>query len=95
MLAWSVRDELKTPPIIISDRIFIRFIGDRIIDDKDFDKIVKDRIKEMIEYVDIINKTGLEDSQNIAIAFNNYFAGFGPQSANIFLKLMDKHDIDD
>ena len=94
-LTWSVRDELKTPPIITSDQIYIRFIGDRSIDDKDFGKIVKDRKKEMVEYVDILNKTDLEDYQNIAIAFNNHFAGFGPQSANTFLKLMDKPEIND
>jgi uncharacterized protein YecE (DUF72 family) len=44
-LTWSVRDELKTPPIVTSDQIYIRFIGDRSIDDKDFGKIVKDRKK--------------------------------------------------
>ena len=33
--------------------------------------------------------------QNIAIAFNNHFAGFGPQSANTFLKLMDRPEIKD
>ena len=44
----------------------------------------------MVEYIDILNKTDLEDYQNIAIAFNNHYAGFGPQSANTFLKLMDK-----
>jgi hypothetical protein len=49
----------------------------------------------MVEYVDILNKTDLEDYQNISIAFNNHFAGFGPQSANTFLKLMDKPEIDD
>jgi uncharacterized protein YecE (DUF72 family) len=95
-LTWSVRDELKTPPIITSDHINIRFIGDRSIDDKDFGKIVKDRKKEMVEYIDILNKTtDLEDYQNIAIAFNNHFAGFGPQSANTFLKLMGKMEIND
>ena len=50
----------------------------------------------MVEYVDILNKTtDLEDYQNIAIAFNNHFAGFGPQSANTFLKLMDRPEIKD
>jgi len=94
-LTWSVRDELKTPPIKTSDHINIRFIGDRSIDDKDFGKIVKDRKKEMVEYIDILNKTDLEDYQNIAIAFNNHYAGFGPQSANTFLKLMGKMEIND
>jgi uncharacterized protein YecE (DUF72 family) len=93
-ITWSIRDELKTPSIITSDQIYIRFIGDRSIDDKDFGKIVTDRKKEMFEYVDILNKTDLEGCQNIAIAFNNHFAGFGPQSANTFLKLMDRPEID-
>jgi uncharacterized protein YecE (DUF72 family) len=93
-LTWSVRDELKTPPVITSDQIYIRFIGDRSIDDKDFGKIVKDRKKEMVEYVDILSKKDFKDYQNMAIAFNNHFAGFGPQSANTFLKLMDKPEID-
>ena len=93
-LVWSVRDELKTPPIVTSDQIYIRFIGDRSINDKDFGKIVKDRKKEMIEYVNIINKTDSTEIQTTSIAFNNHFAGFGPQSANTFLKLMDKPEID-
>ena len=49
----------------------------------------------MVEYVDFLNKTDLEGYQNIAIAFNNHYAGFGPQSANTFLKLMDKPEIND
>jgi len=50
----------------------------------------------MVEYIDILNKTtDLKDYQDLAIAFNNHFAGFGPQSANTFLKLMDKPEIDD
>ena len=48
----------------------------------------------MIEYIDILNKTtDLKDYQNISVAFNNHFAGFGPQSANTFLKLMDMPEI--
>jgi uncharacterized protein YecE (DUF72 family) len=94
-LTWSVRDELKTPPIVTADQIYIRFIGDRSIDDKDFGKIIKNRDKEMVEYIDILKKTDLDDYQNISIAFNNHFAGFGPQSANTFLKLMDKPEIND
>jgi hypothetical protein len=48
----------------------------------------------MVEYFDILKKTDLEDYQKMVIAFNNPFAGFGPQSANPFLKLMDKPEID-
>jgi uncharacterized protein YecE (DUF72 family) len=89
-LTWSVRDELKTPPIITSDQIYVRFIGDRSINEKDFGKIVKDRKKEMQDYTDILKDKVSEQHQNLSIAFNNHFAGFGPESATIFLKMMDK-----
>ncbi len=95
-LVWSIRDELKTPSIVTSDQIYIRFIGDRSIGEKDFGKIVKNRDKEMHEIINTLDKIqyGNEEQQTIAIAFNNHFAGFGPQSANTFLKLMDKPVLD-
>jgi uncharacterized protein YecE (DUF72 family) len=93
-LAWSVRDELKTPSIVTSDQIYIRFIGDRSINENDFGRIVKNRDKDVIEYVDRLNemqkeKAGTGHSQTI-IAFNNHFAGFGPESANTFLRLVNE-----
>lgn len=95
-LTWSVRDQLKTPPVVTSDQTYIRFIGDRNIDEKDFGKIVKDRKKEMGEYIDILNENVLESNQqNISIAFNNHFAGFGPESASTFLKMIDKPAVPD
>jgi uncharacterized protein YecE (DUF72 family) len=90
-LTWSVRDELKTPPIVTSDQIYIRFIGDRSIGEKDFGKIVKNRNKEMNEYVENIKKIPSDNTiHQIIIAFNNHFAGFGPESANTFLKLVNE-----
>lgn len=96
-LAWSVRDELKTPPIVTSDQVCIRFIGDRSIGENDFGKIVKNRDKEVIEYLDNINKiqmNGETREHQIMISFNNHFAGFGPESANTFLKLANEPEID-
>jgi uncharacterized protein YecE (DUF72 family) len=97
-LVWSVRDELKTPPIVTSNQIYIRFIGDRSINEKDFGKIIKDREKETKEYVDHIKRTRQDDANEqhhqLVIAFNNHFAGFGPQSANEFLRLINKPEVD-
>ncbi|MGN6351535.1 MAG: DUF72 domain-containing protein [Candidatus Nitrosocosmicus sp.] len=89
-LTWSIRDELRTPSIITSDQIYIRFIGDRSINDKDFGRIIKDRKKEMVEYADIVNEKTSTEKQTISIAFNNHYAGFGPESSSTFLKMMDK-----
>jgi uncharacterized protein YecE (DUF72 family) len=95
-LVWSVRDKLKSPSVITSDQVYIRFIGDRSISEKDFGKTVKDRRNEMLEYVKKVRDTQSENSniQDILIAFNNHFAGFGPQSVNDFLKLMNMAEVD-
>jgi uncharacterized protein YecE (DUF72 family) len=95
-LVWSVRDELKTPSIVTSDQVYIRFIGDRSISEMDFGKIVKNRRNEMLEYVKRVRDLQNENSNihDVLIAFNNHFAGFGPQSANDFLKLMNMSEID-
>lgn len=91
---WSVRDELNTPTIVTSDQIYIRFIGDRSILEKKFGRIVKDRTKEMTEFAkhirEIQNNKTIHD---IIIAFNNHFAGFGPQSVNDFLKILNEPQI--
>lgn len=95
-LVWSVRDKLQSPSVLTSDQVYIRFIGDRSISEKDFGKTVKDRRKEMIEYVKKVKETQNENSNvvDILIAFNNHFAGFGPQSVNDFLKLMNMSEVD-
>ncbi len=43
-----------------------------------------------------IRETQNENSNisDVLIAFNNHFAGFGPQSVNDFLKLMNMSEID-
>jgi uncharacterized protein YecE (DUF72 family) len=95
-LVWSVRDKLQTPSIVTSNQVYIRFIGDRSISEKDFGMIVKDRRKEMLEYVKKVRETQNENSNisDVLIAFNNHFAGFGPQSVNDFLKLMNMPEIE-
>jgi uncharacterized protein YecE (DUF72 family) len=95
-LVWSIRDELKSPSIITSDQVYLRFIGDRSISEKDFGRTVKDRRKEILEYVKKIRETQNENSNihDVLIAFNNHFAGSGPQSVNDFLNLMNMPEID-
>ena len=35
-MAWSQLDTIQTPPELTSDFLYLRFIGDRSIDEKDF-----------------------------------------------------------
>ena len=46
-LAWSYLDTIQTPHEQTSDFLYLRFIGDRSIDQKDFGMIQKDRFKEL------------------------------------------------
>jgi hypothetical protein len=46
-MVWSQLANIRTPPIVTTDFLYIRFIGDRTIQEKDFGKIQKERISEM------------------------------------------------
>ena len=46
-LTWSQLDAIQTPPEVTTDFCYIRFIGDRSIDEKNFGKIQKNILDEM------------------------------------------------
>ena len=95
-MVWSQLARMSTPPIVTTDFLYVRFIGDRSIDEKDFGKIQKDRIIEMKQWADEIKQVesgkerGGKKEVNLAmIAANNHYAGFGPGTANLFRKMVD------
>jgi uncharacterized protein YecE (DUF72 family) len=86
-LAWSQLDTIQTPPELTSDFIYMRFIGDRSIDERDFGKIQKDRLEEVQKWSKEVIKQ--RDKTKFAIvAANNHYAGFGPATANSFRKMV-------
>ena len=96
-MVWSQLAELATPPITTTDFLYMRFIGDRSISEKDFGKIQKDKINEMKNWADKLKKVLEEerrvenDKENINLAIvsaNNHYAGFGTMTANIFRKMV-------
>src|ERR687884_479651 len=94
-MVWSQLAELRTPPIATTDFLYVRFIGDRSIDEKDFGKIQKDRVIEMKKWSNKLKRVVKEQKgargRNINLAIvsaNNHYAGFGPETANIFRKMM-------
>ena len=92
-MVWSQLAEIRTPPIATTDFLYLRFIGDRTIDEKNFGKIQKDRVMEMKKWSSkvkrVINEEGRRKSINLAIvSANNHYAGFGPGTANIFRKMI-------
>ncbi len=91
-LTWSQLDTIQTPPELTSDFVYLRFIGDRSIDERDFGKIQKDRTKELKMWSEIVDR--VKDKANLAIvAANNHYAGFGPATANSFRKMVGLKEV--
>ena len=96
-LVWSQLADIRTPPIVTSDFVYVRFIGDRSIQEKDFGNIQIDRIKEMKKVARNF-KTGIDEGNlsqvKLAIvAANNHYAGFGPGTVNIFRHLLGLEEV--
>jgi uncharacterized protein YecE (DUF72 family) len=55
-MVWSQLAGIRTPPIVTTDFLYIRFIGDRSIDESDFGKVQKDRVLEMNKWAGRIKR---------------------------------------
>ena len=97
-MVWSQLAGIRTPSIVTTDFLYIRFIGDRTIQEKDFGEIQKDRVSEMKKWARFLKRARDEEEQrdrlNLAIiAAKNHYAGFGPGTANTFRKMLDLSEV--
>jgi uncharacterized protein YecE (DUF72 family) len=84
-MVWSLNQYLETPPEVTADFAYLRMVGDREI--TEFKGIQKDRSEDMKNWASVIKaKSGKFESGYIF--FNNHFAGFSPESANEFRRLL-------
>jgi uncharacterized protein YecE (DUF72 family) len=91
-LVWSQQDILITPPILTTDFVYLRLIGDRTIDEKDFGKLTKERTKEMELWSKILIDVGRKVKDDVKMAImsaNNHYAGFGPMTAKLFEQMLN------
>ena len=94
-MVWSQLAEIKTPPVVTTDFLYLRLIGDRSINEKDFGKIQKNRIAEMKKWAKnlrrVVEETEKGSRRHLKLAIvsaNNHYAGFGPGTANVFRKMI-------
>jgi len=95
-MVWSQLAGIRTPPILTTDFLHVRFIGDISIDEKDFGRIQKDRVAEMKKWARKLKRIAEteKDRVNLAIvAANNHYAGFGPGTANMFRKMVGLEEV--
>jgi len=55
-MVWSQLAGVRTPPIVTTDFLYIRFICHRTIQEKDFGKIQKDRVSEMKKWYRFVKR---------------------------------------
>jgi uncharacterized protein YecE (DUF72 family) len=96
-LVWSQLADIRTPPIVTSDFVYVRLIGDRSIHERDFGRIQIDRIKEMKKVVRTFKRDSDESDLSRVrfsiVAANNHYAGFGPGTVNIFRQLLGLEEV--
>ncbi len=85
-MVWSQQDRLMTPPVMTTDFVYLRFIADRSINEKDFVKIQKDRKLEMQKWSNILKNVKNTEAiiKSAIVSSNNHYAGFGPMTARMF-----------
>jgi len=94
-MVWSQMDRLQTPPIVTSDFVYLRLIGDRRLPESQFGKIQIDRTEEIRNWSEKMKEVrGNEKNVKAAIvAANNHYGGYGPGTVDIFRQNMDMEKI--
>lgn len=94
-LVWNQLDDIQAPPVLTTDFIYLRLIGDRSISEHEFGRIQKDRSTEMqvwaaeVKNAMMLMMASGEPLKIGIVAANNHYAGFGAATANAFRKMLD------
>jgi uncharacterized protein YecE (DUF72 family) len=90
-LVWSQMDRLQTPPMVTSDFVYLRLIGDRRLAEEQFGKIQIDRTEEIRNWANKMKhvKQNERDVKVGIVAANNHYGGFGPGTVNMFRERME------
>ncbi|QQG48146.1 MAG: DUF72 domain-containing protein [archaeon] len=84
-MIWSLNQYLETPPEVTADFAYVRMVGDREI--TEFSGTQKDRGEDMKRWAESV-KENAGKFESGYVFFNNHFAGFSPESANEFRRLL-------
>lgn len=90
-LVWSQMDRLQTPPVVTSDFVYLRLIGDRRLSEDQFGNIQIDRTEEIVNWTNKMKEVKQidKDVKVGIVAANNHYGGYGPGTVDIFRQNMD------
>jgi uncharacterized protein YecE (DUF72 family) len=88
ILTWSSLNYVEIPPELTSDQVYLRFIGDHTSIPADtHGEIRADRGADTQRWAERLRRVS-SDLQRALVFFNNHYAGFAPESVNLFRELM-------
>ncbi len=90
-MVWSLNQYLETPHEATSDFFYLRMVGDREL--TEFTGIQKDRSEDLERWASVVKESSGKFESGY-IFFNNHFAGFSPESANEFRRLLGLIEVD-
>jgi uncharacterized protein YecE (DUF72 family) len=90
-MIWSLNQYLETPPEVTADFIYLRLVGDREI--TEFTGVQRDRSEDMKRWASVVERNAGKFESGY-VFFNNHFAGFSPESANEFRRLLGLMELD-
>ena len=90
-MVWSQMDRLQTPPVVTSDFVYLRLIGDRRLVEDQFGKIQIDRTEEIRNWANKLKEVNQDekDVKAAIVAANSHYGGYGPGTVDIFRQNMD------
>jgi len=91
-LVWGDVAGIQNPAPLTSDFVYLRLIGDRSIQEKNFGKLQKDRTEQIKSWIDKLEKIQDQISYSVIMA-NNRYEGFGPATANKLRALLGMEDL--
>lgn len=80
-LVWNDVEGVKNSFPITSDFVYVRIIGDRVIQEQYFGKTVRDRTNDLKTWADRLHSVMNQVSFGIVMV-NNHYEGFSPSTAN-------------
>ena len=90
-MIWTLNQYVESPPEVTADFIYLRMVGDREI--TEFSGVQRDRSEDMKRWAEAV-KGNAGKFESGYVFFNNHFAGFSPESANEFRRLLGLMELD-
>lgn len=91
-MTWSLNQYLETPPEVTAKFAYLRMVGEHD-DITQFTGKQKERKEDLEHWAGNLEEKS-DSLDDAYVFFNNHFAGFGPESANEFRRLLGMIELD-